>query len=83
MDGGGGKLLERSACWPMRGGMVDWRSDDGAGAWFLSLTEEVAESDISWSWALLVVKGALVMAFEMALRLWTMLSAGVMVRMER
>ncbi len=33
MDGGGGKLLERSAC-----------SDSGTGGWFLPLTEEVAES---------------------------------------
>ncbi len=40
----GGKLLERSACWPMCGGLVDWWSDGGDGAWFLSPTEEVAES---------------------------------------
>ncbi len=44
MDGGGGKLLERSACWPMCGGMEDWRSDSGTGAWFLPPTEEVAKS---------------------------------------
>ena len=42
MDGGGGKLLERSACWPMcGGGMEDWRS---FGNWFLPPTEEVTES---------------------------------------
>ncbi len=42
MDGGGGKLLERSACWPMcGGGMEDWRS---FGNWFLPPTEEVPES---------------------------------------
>ncbi len=43
MDGGGGKLLERSACWPMWSGLEDWRSDGGAGA-FLPPTEEVMES---------------------------------------
>jgi hypothetical protein len=35
--------LKRSACWPMCGGLTDWRSDGGDGAWFLPLTEEVAE----------------------------------------
>jgi hypothetical protein len=44
VDQGGGKLLERSACWPMCGGLEDWRSDGGAGVWFLPPTEEVAES---------------------------------------
>ncbi len=44
MDGGGGKLLKRSACWPMWCGMEDWRSEGGAGAWFLPPTEEVVES---------------------------------------
>ncbi len=44
MDGGGGKLLERSACWPMCGGLAEWRSDSGDGAWFLQPTEEVTES---------------------------------------
>ncbi len=44
MDGGGGKLLERSACWPMCGGLADWHSDGGDGVWFLPLTEEVGES---------------------------------------
>ncbi len=44
MRGGGGKLLERSACWPMCGGLADWRSDYGDGAWFLPPTEEVTES---------------------------------------
>ncbi len=44
MDGGGGKLLESSACWPMHSGMEDWQSDGGTGAWFLPPTEEVAES---------------------------------------
>ncbi len=44
MDGGRGKLLERSACWPMCGGLVDWRSGGGDGAWFLPLTEKVTES---------------------------------------
>jgi hypothetical protein len=44
VDGGGGKLLERSACWPMCGGLADWRSDSGDGAWFLPPTEEVMES---------------------------------------
>ncbi len=44
MDGGGGKLLERSACWPMCGGMEEWRSDGGNGAWFLPPTKEVAKS---------------------------------------
>ncbi len=44
MDGGGGKLLERSACWPMCGGLADWWSDGGDGAWFLPPTEEVTES---------------------------------------
>jgi hypothetical protein len=36
--------LERSACWPMCGGLADWWSDSGDGAWFLPLTEEIAES---------------------------------------
>ncbi len=44
MNGGGGKLLERSACWPMCGGLEEWRSDGGNGAWFLPPTEEVTES---------------------------------------
>ncbi len=44
VDGVGGKLLERSACWPMCGSMEDWRSDSGTGAWFLLWTEEVVES---------------------------------------
>ncbi len=44
MDGGGGKLLERSACWPMCGDLVDWQSDGGDGAWFLPPNEEVTES---------------------------------------
>ncbi len=44
MDGGGGKLLERSACWPICGGMTDWQSDGGDNAWFLPPTEEVTES---------------------------------------
>ncbi len=39
--------------------------------------------DIVWSWALLVVERALVMALVMASRLWTMVSAGVMVGMVR
>jgi hypothetical protein len=44
VDGGGGKLLERSGCWPMCGGLEDWQSDSGDGAWFLPLSEKVAES---------------------------------------
>jgi hypothetical protein len=44
VDGHGGKLLERSACWPMCGGMEEWRSDCGNGVWFLPPTEEVAKS---------------------------------------
>jgi hypothetical protein len=44
VDGGRGKLLESSACWPKCGGMKEWWSDSGNGAWFLPLTEEVAES---------------------------------------
>ncbi len=44
VDRGGGKLLERSACWPMCSGMEEWWSDSGNGAWFLPPTEEVAES---------------------------------------
>ncbi len=83
VDGGGGKLLERSACWPMCGGMEEWRSDSGNGAWFLPPTEGSWRVDIAWSWASLVVEGALVMALEMELRLWTMVSAGVTVGMVR
>ncbi len=44
MDGGGGKLLERSACWPMCSGIENWRSDGGTGVLFLPPTEEVMES---------------------------------------
>ena len=44
MDGGRGKLLERSACWPMSGGLAEGRSDSGDGAWFLTPTEKVTES---------------------------------------
>ncbi len=44
MDGGGGKLLERSDWWPMCGGLVDWRGYGGDGAWFLPPTEKVTES---------------------------------------
>ncbi len=39
--------------------------------------------EIAWSLALLVVEGALVMALEMASRLWTMVLAGVTVGMVR
>ena len=39
--------------------------------------------EIAWSWVSLVVEEALVMALEMASRLWTMVLAGVMVRMVR
>jgi hypothetical protein len=45
VDGGGGKLLERSACWPMCGGLAGWQSDGGNSAWFLPPTEEVTESE--------------------------------------
>jgi hypothetical protein len=44
VDGGGGKLLERSACWPMCSGLADWQSDGGDGVWLLPPTEEVVES---------------------------------------
>ncbi len=44
VDGGGGKLLERSACWPMCSVLADWQSEGGDGAWFLPPTVEVAES---------------------------------------
>jgi hypothetical protein len=44
VDGGGGKLLERSACWPMCSSMEEWWSDGGNGVWFLPPTEEVVES---------------------------------------
>jgi hypothetical protein len=43
-DGGGGKLLERSACWPLWGSMEEWWSDSGNGAWFLPQTKEVVEA---------------------------------------
>ncbi len=38
---------------------------------------------IAWCWVLLEVEGALVMALEMASRLWTMVLAGVTVGMVR
>jgi hypothetical protein len=44
VDGGGGKMLERSACWPMCGCLAYWQSDSGDGAWFLPSTEKVTES---------------------------------------
>jgi hypothetical protein len=44
VDGGGGKFLERSVCWPMCDGLADWRSDGGDSVWFLPPTEEVTES---------------------------------------
>ncbi len=44
MDGGREKLLERSACWSICGGLAEWQSDDGDGAWFLPPTEKVTES---------------------------------------
>jgi hypothetical protein len=44
VDGGRGKLLEGSACWPMCGDLAEWRSDGGDGAWFLPPTEKVTES---------------------------------------
>jgi hypothetical protein len=44
VDGGGGKLLEGSAYWPMCGSMAECWSDGGNGAWFLPPTEEVVES---------------------------------------
>jgi hypothetical protein len=44
VDGGGGKLLESNACWPMCSGMEEWWSDGGNVVWFLPPTEEVAES---------------------------------------
>jgi hypothetical protein len=45
VDGGGGKLLDRSACWPMCGGLADWRSDGVDWAWFLPPTEKVTKSE--------------------------------------
>jgi hypothetical protein len=36
--------------------------------------------DIAWSWVLLVVEGALVMALEIVSRLWTVVLAGVTVK---
>jgi hypothetical protein len=44
VDGGRGKLLERSACWPMCGGLAELRSDGGDGSWFLPPTGKVTES---------------------------------------
>ncbi len=32
MDGGRGKLLARSACWPMCSGLAELQSDGGDGA---------------------------------------------------
>jgi hypothetical protein len=45
VNGGGGKLLERSTCLPMCSGIEDWQSDGGNGAWILPPTKEVAESE--------------------------------------
>jgi hypothetical protein len=39
--------------------------------------------EIAWGWALLVVEGTLVMALEMAFRLWTIVLAGVTAGMVR
>jgi hypothetical protein len=44
LDGGRGKLLEGSACWPMCGGLAEWQSDSGDGAWFLPPTKNITES---------------------------------------
>ncbi len=44
VDGGEGKLLERSACWPMCSGLAKWQSDGGDGVSFLPPTEKVTES---------------------------------------
>jgi hypothetical protein len=76
VDGGGGKLLERSASWPMCIGLADWRSDGGDGVWFLRPTEEVMES-------VYCMELGVAMALEMASRLWTMVLAGVTVGMVR
>ncbi len=86
VDGGRGKLLERSACWPMCGGLEEWRSDGGDGAWFLQPTEKVTESGNCIKLGVTFGGGSigdLEMALEMASRLWTMVSAGVTVRMVR
>jgi hypothetical protein len=44
VDGGGEKLLEGSACWPMCTGREKLQSDSGNGTWFLPPTKEVMES---------------------------------------
>jgi hypothetical protein len=63
----------------------EWQSDSGNGAWFLLPTEEVTKSGCCMELGIAggVVEGALVMALEMASRLWTTVSAGVTVGMVR
>jgi hypothetical protein len=59
VDGDGGKLLERSACGPMCGSVEEWQSDCGNGAWFLPLTEEVAESGYCMNLGVACVGGSI------------------------
>jgi hypothetical protein len=44
VDGGWGKLLKRSACWQICGGLAEWQSVGGDSVWFLPPTEKVTES---------------------------------------
>jgi hypothetical protein len=78
------------SCW--RGVLIGlcvaliWRIDGVTVVLVRGFSHQLKRSrrvDIAWSWALLVVEGALVMALEMASRLWTMVSAGMMVGMVR
>jgi hypothetical protein len=80
---GGGKLLERIAFWPKCSSIKQWRSDSGNGMWFLSLFEEVVESRDCMELGIADGGGSIVMALEMASRLWIMVPAGVTVKMVR
>ncbi len=47
MNGGGGKVLERRACWLMCGGMEEWRSDGENGTWLFPPLKRLRRVDIA------------------------------------
>ncbi len=77
MNGGGGKLLERNACWPMCGGLVDWQSDSGDVAWFLPPTEDVTKSGYCMELGVAYGGESIGDGIGDGVKVWTMVSAGV------
>ncbi len=77
------RLLERNAYWPKCSSGEVWWSGVDDWVWFLPSTEEVAESGDCVELGVAGSEGALLMALVMVSRLWTIVLAGVTVRMVR